>query len=260
MQAGLMVSEYPLVGSKAAWASQCLAGMPGPVQWVRSPTTPPGVSRSAEKRMRSSTLPSPLASTCHDTKVLGLAQLGSVAGSPICAVLKVSTRPWAPESTVADTMSVAAEVSLALVSRLITSPVGSLIDAGPAATAGPGATNHAVVTRPAIVRANPAVRSNRNLRIAGTPSWLEPSRSRNACQSTPPQATEGLVRHRPGFSSPHVPSDPYVQGTSGDDGAMRTGWSAADIPDLTGRVAFVTGANRSLGREITRYLSRQSAR
>jgi NAD(P)-dependent dehydrogenase (short-subunit alcohol dehydrogenase family) len=39
-----------------------------------------------------------------------------------------------------------------------------------------------------------------------------------------------------------------------------TGWSAADIPDLTGRLAVVTGANRGLGREITRYMAGQGAR
>jgi NAD(P)-dependent dehydrogenase (short-subunit alcohol dehydrogenase family) len=39
-----------------------------------------------------------------------------------------------------------------------------------------------------------------------------------------------------------------------------TGWSAAGIPDLSGRVAVVTGANRGLGREITRYLAGRGAR
>ena len=41
---------------------------------------------------------------------------------------------------------------------------------------------------------------------------------------------------------------------------MRAGWSAADIPDLSGRVAIVTGANRGLGGEITRYLAGRGAR
>jgi NAD(P)-dependent dehydrogenase (short-subunit alcohol dehydrogenase family) len=38
------------------------------------------------------------------------------------------------------------------------------------------------------------------------------------------------------------------------------GWSAADIPDLSGRVAVVTGANRGLGREVTRCLAGRGAR
>jgi len=38
------------------------------------------------------------------------------------------------------------------------------------------------------------------------------------------------------------------------------GWSAADVPDLSGRVAVVTGANRGLGREVTRALVRRGAR
>jgi len=38
------------------------------------------------------------------------------------------------------------------------------------------------------------------------------------------------------------------------------GWSGKDVPDLTGRVAVVTGANRGLGREITRHLARGGAR
>jgi protochlorophyllide reductase len=37
-------------------------------------------------------------------------------------------------------------------------------------------------------------------------------------------------------------------------------WSAADIPDLSGRVMVVTGANRGLGREVTRYLAGRGAR
>ena len=39
-----------------------------------------------------------------------------------------------------------------------------------------------------------------------------------------------------------------------------TRWSVSAIPDLSGRVAVVTGANRGLGREITRYLAGQGAR
>jgi NAD(P)-dependent dehydrogenase (short-subunit alcohol dehydrogenase family) len=41
---------------------------------------------------------------------------------------------------------------------------------------------------------------------------------------------------------------------------MAWGWSEGDIPDLSGRVAIVTGANRGLGREVTRYLAGRGAR
>lgn len=41
---------------------------------------------------------------------------------------------------------------------------------------------------------------------------------------------------------------------------MAWGWSEGDIPDLSGRVAVVTGANRGLGREVTRYLAGGGAR
>lgn len=37
-------------------------------------------------------------------------------------------------------------------------------------------------------------------------------------------------------------------------------WTAADIPDLTGRVALVTGANAGLGLEITKLLAAHGAR
>jgi NAD(P)-dependent dehydrogenase (short-subunit alcohol dehydrogenase family) len=37
-------------------------------------------------------------------------------------------------------------------------------------------------------------------------------------------------------------------------------WSAGDVPDLSGRVAVVTGANRGLGREISRVLAGRGAR
>lgn len=41
---------------------------------------------------------------------------------------------------------------------------------------------------------------------------------------------------------------------------MAWGWSERDVPDLSGRVAVVTGANRGLGREVTRYLAGGGAR
>jgi NAD(P)-dependent dehydrogenase (short-subunit alcohol dehydrogenase family) len=41
---------------------------------------------------------------------------------------------------------------------------------------------------------------------------------------------------------------------------MGWGWSGDDVPDLAGRVAVVTGANRGLGREITGYLAARGAR
>jgi NAD(P)-dependent dehydrogenase (short-subunit alcohol dehydrogenase family) len=41
---------------------------------------------------------------------------------------------------------------------------------------------------------------------------------------------------------------------------MAWGWSEDDVPDLSGRVAVVTGANRGLGREVTRYLAGRGAR
>jgi NAD(P)-dependent dehydrogenase (short-subunit alcohol dehydrogenase family) len=37
-------------------------------------------------------------------------------------------------------------------------------------------------------------------------------------------------------------------------------WSAGDVPDLSGRVAVVTGANRGLGREVTKVLAGRGAR
>ncbi|HET9771870.1 MAG TPA: oxidoreductase [Acidimicrobiia bacterium] len=41
---------------------------------------------------------------------------------------------------------------------------------------------------------------------------------------------------------------------------MTGGWSGRDVPDLSGRVAVVTGANRGLGLEVTRHLARRGAR
>ena len=41
---------------------------------------------------------------------------------------------------------------------------------------------------------------------------------------------------------------------------MTIGWSGRDIPDLSGRVAVVTGANRGLGCEVTGYLAGRGAR
>src|SRR5688500_9050735 len=41
---------------------------------------------------------------------------------------------------------------------------------------------------------------------------------------------------------------------------MAWGWSGRDVPDLSGRVVVVTGANRGLGYEVTRYLAGGGAR
>ena len=102
-------------------------------------------------------------------------------------------------------MSVAAEASLALVSRLIVSPAGSVIAAGPvAATAGPGETNPAMQTSPATESARPAAFSSlSNLRIRH-PQLLRP-RAGQACDGAPPEGNWGGVRHRAGEFLPIVP-------------------------------------------------------
>jgi NAD(P)-dependent dehydrogenase (short-subunit alcohol dehydrogenase family) len=42
-------------------------------------------------------------------------------------------------------------------------------------------------------------------------------------------------------------------------GVMSTGWTAADVPDQTGRTVVVTGANSGLGRAATRVLAEHGA-
>ena len=136
--------------------------------------------------------------------MLGLAQPGSVVGSAICCVLNVRTTPAAPESTEADTMSVAADASLALVSRLIVSPAGSVIAAGPvAATAGPGDTNPAMQTSPATENARPAALLSRTNLPIRHPQLLRP-RAGQAFDGAPPEGNWGGVRRRSGEFLPIV--------------------------------------------------------
>src|SRR5688572_23850612 len=192
--------------------------------------------------MRSSTLPSPELSICHDTKVFRLAQLGSVAGSARSCVLNDSTMPWAPESIVAPTMSVRGEASLSLVLRSIVSPTASVSAAGPAAAKARGAIpNPVTVSSAPIVNARlPARFLRTNLAIRHPQSQAPGNEEREHWHASRGQLgrdfdTGGAISSQ---MSQVGPAGPYVHGTSASDkiGAV-TSWSARDIPDLSGRVA-----------------------
>src|SRR5205814_9363518 len=96
----------------------------------------------------------------------------------------------------------------------------------------------------------------------------EPPGVRNACMGTPPEGNWGGSSTPAGRFPPKCPisslcPQDFAVGhhvTCARAGVLNWGWSGKDVPDLTGRVAVVTGANRGLGREITRHLARGGAR
>src|SRR5581483_10022075 len=155
--------------------------------------------------MMSSTLPSPFSSSCQEADVLPLAQPGSVAGLAICRVVKARTMPPAPESTVAATMSAAGALSLALVSRLMVSPAGSVTAPGPAAMAGRDDSAPVSSRSPANVQARPAALSTRMILRIRHPQPSGPQAGQ-ACDGAPPAGTGEEFDTDSGNSSQMSPS------------------------------------------------------
>ena len=181
--------------------------------------------------------------------MLPLAQLASLAGLPICCVLNDSTIPPAPESTVAPTMSAAGDASLAVVSRLIVSPPGSVIDGRPGGgrPPAPATGNPRSSTQPGD-RAAPARPPGRvgSSSAFGTPSRSARGRDRRR-RSTPSAGNWGRSSTPAREFLPNVPSGRYApeQGFSHDE-AVRT---APDDGLVGGRR---TGSLRTGGRRHRR--------
>ena len=96
------------------------------------------------------------------------------------------------------------------------------------------------------------LRPNAGWQLQDAPVMLPAARFREAIESA---AEQGVLPRRWVGAQPAEPAAPQRPG-----GSMSSSWTAADIPDQSGRTAIVTGANSGLGLNTARELARAGAR